>query len=59
MWFEKDGVIIVSLPGVPNEMKGLMIHGVMPKLKSGKLPVVLHKTLLLAGKGESEVAEIN
>jgi nicotinamide-nucleotide amidase len=58
MWFEKDGVIVVSLPGVPNEMKGLMLHSVIPKLKSGNLPVVLHKTLLLAGKGESEIAEI-
>jgi nicotinamide-nucleotide amidase len=58
MWFEKDGVIIVSLPGVPNEMKGLMLHSVIPKLKSGNLPVVLHNTLLLAGKGESEIAEI-
>ncbi|HEU0064543.1 MAG TPA: CinA family nicotinamide mononucleotide deamidase-related protein [Flavisolibacter sp.] len=58
MWFEKEGVIIVSMPGVPNEMKGLMLHSVIPKLKSGNLPVVLHKTLLLAGKGESEVAEL-
>jgi nicotinamide-nucleotide amidase len=58
MWFEKDGVIVVSLPGVPNEMKGLMLDSVIPKLKSGNLPVVLHKTLLLAGKGESEVAEL-
>ena len=24
MWFEKDGSILVSLPGVPYEMKGLM-----------------------------------
>jgi len=24
MWFEKDGVVYVSLPGVPNEMIGLM-----------------------------------
>ena len=24
MWFEKEGVIYISLPGVPHEMKGLM-----------------------------------
>ena len=59
MWFEKDGVHYASLPGVPNEMKGLMIHSVIPMLKERlTLPAVVHKTLLMAGKGESEVAEI-
>ena len=58
MWFEKDNVIVVSLPGVPNEMKGLMIESVIPRLKKLSLPYVLHRTLLLAGKGESEVAEM-
>lgn len=59
MWFEKEGVVYVSLPGVPHEMKGLMEASVLPKLKEHfSLPAVLHKTLLLAGKGESEVAEL-
>ena len=59
MWFEKDGVIYVSLPGVPHEMKGLIELSVIPKLKEHfTLPVVLHRTLLTAGKGESEVAEL-
>lgn len=59
MWFEKDGVVYVSLPGVPNEMKGLMELSVIPRLKEHfTLPVVLHRTLLTAGKGESEVAEL-
>ena len=59
MWFEKDGVIYVSLPGVPHEMKGLIEASVIPKLKEHfTLPVVLHRTLLTAGKGESEVAEL-
>ena len=58
MWFEKDEVIVISLPGVPNEMKGLMIESVIPRLKKLSLPHVLHKTLLLAGKGESEIAEL-
>ena len=30
MWFEKDGKVFVSLPGVPHEMKGLMIKEVLP-----------------------------
>jgi nicotinamide-nucleotide amidase len=59
MWFEKEGVVYVSLPGVPHEMMGLMQSSVLPKLKTQfKLPVILHRTLLTAGKGESEVAEL-
>ena len=58
MWFEKDGVIYVSMPGVPHEMKGMMTSSVIPmlhkKIRSG---TILHKTLLTAGVGESALAE--
>jgi nicotinamide-nucleotide amidase len=58
MWFEKQGVIYVSLPGVPHEMKGLIESEVIPRLKAlDNLPVVLHKTLLTAGIGESVLAD--
>ncbi|HEV7332946.1 MAG TPA: competence/damage-inducible protein A [Flavisolibacter sp.] len=58
MWFEKDGVVYVSLPGVPHEMKGLMTHSVLPRLKEQlTLPAVVHRTLLTAGQGESFIAE--
>jgi nicotinamide-nucleotide amidase len=58
MWFEKDGVVYISLPGVPHEMKGLMAHSVLPKLKEQfTLPALLHRTLLTAGQGESFIAE--
>ena len=33
MWFEEDGKVLVSMPGVPYEMKYLMEHEVLPKLK--------------------------
>lgn len=61
MWFgpasEKTAVYI-SLPGVPNEMKGLMMDSVIPKLKEAfDLPVILHKTLLTSGIGESTIAD--
>ena len=50
--------IFISLPGVPHEMKGLMIDSVIPKLKqSFDLPVVAHRTLLTSGIGESMIAE--
>ena len=58
MWFEKDQVIYVSLPGVPNEMKGLVQQSVIPKLKNIlKLPYVVHRTLLTSGVGESTIAD--
>lgn len=58
MWFEKEGVIYISLPGVPHEMQGLMETSVIPKLKESlELPFILHRSLLTAGKGESEIAE--
>lgn len=58
MWFEKNGVVYVSLPGVPHEMKGLMELSVLPRIKNQfKLPGIIHKTLITSGKGESEVAD--
>jgi len=58
MWFENNNKIVVSLPGVPNEMKGLMEQSVLPKLKEKfQLPFILHKTILTYGMGESMVAE--
>ena len=58
MWFEKNGKIFISMPGVPNEMQGIM-EEVIPKLKSKfELPVIIHKTLLTAGIGESMLADV-
>ena len=58
MWFQDNGKVVVSLPGVPNEMKGLMQNCVLSKLKETfKLPYILHKTILTYGMGESMVAE--
>lgn len=58
MWFEKDTKIFVSMPGVPNEMKGMMTDFVLPRLPSMfLLPAVVHRTLLTAGIGESYIAD--
>ncbi len=57
MWFEKDQKVIVSMPGVPYEMKYLMEFEVIPKLKirfSGK--PIAHRTILTVGEGESRIA---
>ncbi|PVD52461.1 competence/damage-inducible protein A [Terrimonas sp.] len=58
MWFEKDGNIIVSMPGVPHEMKGMMTDYVIPRLQQYfTFPFIDHRTLLTAGIGESFIAE--
>ncbi len=60
MWWDRSGSggVVVSLPGVPHEMRGLMTDSVIPRLKNEfALPAVLHRTLLAAGIGESMLAE--
>jgi nicotinamide-nucleotide amidase len=58
MWFEKNGKVFVSLPGVPFEMKALIDDEVIPRLrKQFQFPYILHQTLLTYGLGESALAE--
>jgi nicotinamide-nucleotide amidase len=58
MWFEKNGKIFVSMPGVPHEMKGMMTDYVIPTLqKHFQLPFIMHRTLLTSGIGESFLAD--
>ena len=59
MWFEEGGKVFVSMPGVPHEMKTMMIERVIPRLKEKfDLPVILHKMIKTVGIGESSLAEI-
>jgi nicotinamide-nucleotide amidase len=58
MWFNVAGKIYVSMPGVPFEMMYMMEEQLIPKLKTVlKLPVIIHKTILTVGEGESFLAE--
>jgi nicotinamide-nucleotide amidase len=58
MWFEKEGKVYVSMPGVPNEMKGMMQDDVIPKLSTHFIfPHITHRTLLTVGIGESFLSE--
>lgn len=58
MWFFENETVFVSLPGVPNEMKGLMEFEVLPRIqKQFKLPFIIHKTIITYGLGESSLAE--
>lgn len=59
MWFNHEGKVYVSMPGVPFEMMYLMEEQVIPRLKAQfKLPHIVHNTLLTVGVGESFLAEM-
>ena len=57
MWFERDGRVYVSMPGVPYEMKAMMEGGVLPGLQERfRPPTIVHRTVLTTGLGESLLA---
>ena len=57
MWFEKENVVFISMPGVPVEMKTMMRDVILPELQNrfctGK---IIHRTLLVSGFPESALA---
>jgi nicotinamide-nucleotide amidase len=58
MWFEHDGKILVSMPGVPFEMKPMMESEVIPRIKTKfNTQVIIHKTIMTQGLGESFLAK--
>ncbi len=58
LWFNHKGTIFVFMPGVPFEMKYLMDHEVIPRLrKLFNTPTIIHRTILTYGLGESTLAE--
>jgi nicotinamide-nucleotide amidase len=56
---EQDGKVILTVPGVPHEMRHFMEHSVLPYLKArlGIREVILSRVLKLFGIGESLVDE--
>lgn len=57
MWFEKNHKVYISLPGVPYEMQHIISTKAISKLKQRfATPLILHRTLVTAGEGESFVA---
>ncbi len=59
MWFEQDNnKHIISLPGVPYEMKAMITGHVIPELtKRFELPSIIHRTILTTGIAESVMAD--
>ncbi|MDX5437259.1 MAG: competence/damage-inducible protein A, partial [Pontibacter sp.] len=58
MWFEQDGKVFVSMPGVPFEMKRMMTDTVLPQLQQYfDTPHIIHKVVQTTGLPESILAE--
>ncbi len=59
MWFEKDGVQYISLPGVPYEMKAMMSDYILSGLREKyDLPAIVYKTVMVQGIAESHLATL-
>ncbi len=59
-WVERDGRIIVAMPGVPVEMRKMWEEQAVPRLQS-RLPagaIILSRTLKCIGIGESAVEDL-
>lgn len=58
MWFERGGKVLVSMPGVPFEMKALVTDEVLPRLRTHfSLHANVHRTAITFGLAESILAE--
>jgi len=58
MWFEKDGRVLVSMPGVPFEMEQMMTETILPKIAAFfKTPIIVVRNVLTTGISESKLAE--
>lgn len=60
MWFERDGHVLVSMPGVPFETEGMLQREVIGRVMSHFRPdqAYVHHTLLVSGLPESALAEL-
>ncbi|MDH5475784.1 MAG: competence/damage-inducible protein A [Cyclobacteriaceae bacterium] len=59
MWFEKEDKAIISMPGVPHEMKMMMSKHIIPQLqKTYDTPIIYHKVIKTVGIGESDLATL-
>jgi nicotinamide-nucleotide amidase len=58
MWFNENGKVFISMPGVPFEMKSIFEDHCIPRLqKQFNLPVIIHRTILTCNLGESFLAK--
>ncbi len=58
MWISKGSKAVISMPGVPYEMKYIMKHSVIPRFEALSNVVYRKKTIRTAGIGESRLAQL-
>ena len=59
MWFEHEGKVLVSMPGVPFEMVNLMETEVVPRLQNFfRTDQIINKNILVQGIGESFLSDL-
>lgn len=57
-WFEKDGKVLVSMPGVPQEMTTVMSEEVIPRLCAKfRTDAIIHRIFTVQNYPESVLAE--
>lgn len=58
MLFKKEHHMLISMPGVPYEMKYIMSEHILPLLKDRyQGTAIVHRTIMTAGEGESRIAD--
>jgi len=59
MWFEKEGTIFISMPGIPYEMQYIMNEHVIPDLKKRfSSQSIIHRNIMTYGAPEARLAEM-
>ena len=59
MWMEYKDTIIVSMPGVPSEMKYIFNNDLKAKLQADRMvSEIFHRTIHTAGIGETMIADL-
>ena len=58
-WVERDGTVIVAMPGPPAEMSGMWANEVVPRLQQRPTgTIIVSRTLKTVGVGEGSVDEM-
>lgn len=58
IWMREEGKVLLSMPGIPYEMKAIMLDGGGLDKIAGSFPskAIAHRTILTAGQGETTIA---
>ncbi|MCH2198799.1 MAG: competence/damage-inducible protein A [Flavobacteriales bacterium] len=59
MWFDHEGTVFVSMPGVPFEMKGIVDNHLLRMIQERfETPHIEHLTMMTQGIGESRLSDM-